>query len=387
MSIIYITNRSNLFLNGNIYSVNSLSCGVIDKIISHIPLDAQETEYSDLLVKNNLLDLNYNYSEYMPDTEDFELSTCWLEITQGCNCRCVHCYEGTVHKKSDVVLSLKEWHKTIDQLLESGFKRFVVIGGEPCVSENVEDILRYVSEKGGDTTLFTNGTLISLALKDIIVSHKIRVKFSIYGHNSSVHDGITQHVGSFKLLTDNIQFFINNHIDVSASVILMKENEKYYQQICNYLDSLGINYKCDVIREVFGGCQSQHIPENTDLIRSFCRTSPQFPKIDKKKFDLAVKYNTCWFGKIVVCEDGAVLPCVFERNNILGNVKKQSIAEILNSPEIKYCWEFNINKVDNCKECEFRFGCKDCRPLASACGSIEAQNPRCTYNAFRGKWI
>lgn len=375
------------FSNGNIYSINKSACDVIDKIMSKESLNAKEKEYANTLVKNGLIDIDYNFEKYTPITTDFNFGTCWLEITQGCNCRCLHCYEGNIHRKSDDCLSINEWFGAIDQLIESGFKRFVVIGGEPCVSDYVDEILLYVSGKGGDVTLFTNGTLISPELNELILNNNIRVKFSIYGHNASVHDNITQHPGSFDTLLKNMKYLIEKNVDVSASVIIMKENEGYYQDILKFLDNLGIEYKFDVIREVFGGCQSQHTPTNMNVVKKFYRTSPRFPKITRKHFDLAINHNTCWFGKIVICEDGSVLPCVFERNNILGNIKNKSIKDILNSSNLKKCWEFSIDKVENCKQCEFRFGCKDCRPLASACGNINAKNPRCTYDANSGEWL
>lgn len=374
------------FNSGDIFSINSNSCATIEKIIAGEMLNQEEIEYKELLITNNLLVSDYDYKNYTPSISNFKLNTCWLEITQGCNCKCVHCYEGQIHNRTVSQLSLDEWFNVINQLFENGFTRFVVIGGEPCVNKDVGDILQYVSQNGGDVTLFTNGTIINEKLKNIIIHNNIKIKFSIYGHNSCLHDSITKHPGSFNLLMNNIKFFMENKVNVSASVILMKENEKYYKDIYNFLDLLQIKYKSDVIREVFGGSQSHHVPKNTELVRSFYKTLPRFPKITKKKFDLACNYNTCWYGKLVISEDGSVLPCVFERNSIIGNVKNQTIKEILNTSKLKKFWGYKIDNVEGCKECEFRYGCKDCRPLAASCGNINAKNPRCTYDVINGEW-
>jgi predicted nucleotidyltransferase len=47
----------------------------------------------------------------------------------------------------------------------------------------------------------------------------------------------------------------------------------------------------------------------------------------------------------------------------------------------------DFSKINTCKDCEFRFACKDCRPLAFAeNANISEKTPRCTYNPYEGKW-
>ncbi len=41
--------------------------------------------------------------------------------------------------------------------------------------------------------------------------------------------------------------------------------------------------------------------------------------------------NTYFSGKIAIKDDGSVLPCVFARDNPLGNVNQSSLKEILDS--------------------------------------------------------
>jgi len=40
-----------------------------------------------------------------------------------------------------------------------------------------------------------------------------------------------------------------------------------------------------------------------------------------------------------------------------------------------------------CGSCEYRFACKDCRPMAYAeHGRMTDQNPRCCYDPMTGRW-
>ena len=373
------------FNSGDIFSINKESCNVLNKIIKTRVLTKGELEYAQMLKDTNLL--GEAIKKYYPIEPNRELDLCWLEITQLCNCKCVHCYEGNTHFSSKQLLTVDDWKSVIDQLCCLGVKRVVVIGGEPCLYNYIETIVEYVSSKKIDTTIFTNGTCISNNLKEIILKQNIKMKFSLYGHCENVHDKITNLPGSFNKLVNNIEYFLKNDIDVTVAVVLMKENERFVNEIITFLKKIGVKkYRFDVIREVFGGTQNSHIPTIDNIKELAQRTCANFPKISKEKFDIAYYRNTCWNGKIVVSEDGNVLPCVFERNISLGNIKNSSIEEILYGEKTMECWNCTFDYIDECKDCEFRFACKDCRPLAFASGNKVGKNPRCTYNVARGEW-
>lgn len=373
--------------NGNIFSVNSNSCGAINHYIRNTALTPEESEYISLLENKGLIDYTFMPIQYTPIMQEAELDLCWLEITQGCNCRCIHCYEGESHIPSTKSLSLDEWRDIVDQISLCGVKRVVIIGGEPCIHPNINEIAEYVSSKSINTTIFTNGTYISNDLKKTIIKNGIKMKFSLYGHCSEVHDKITRCPGSFRKLIDSIEYFIKSNIQVNVAVVIMRENESYYYEIIDFLKGLGVtNYRVDVIRETFCNIQSSHLPESNAIIELVKRTRPSFQKITKAKFDRACSRNTCWSGKIVVCEDGSVLPCVFARNIVLGNVKDDTIKDILTAKITNDCWHFDFSKVRECGECEFRFACKDCRPLAEASLGLFEKNPRCNYNVYTGEW-
>lgn len=371
---------------GDVFSINSDSCNVIDKFLKKEELNDLEQEYISLLIEKNLLNPIFKFREYVPLREK-KLKMCWLEITQQCNCRCIHCYEGENHFKTDNPLSLNEWLNIIDQISDLGVKNVVVIGGEPCVHQDICEIIEKLAKKKINTTLFSNGTCISSKLKDIMIKNNIHFKCSVYGHNSKIHDTITNHKGSFEKLMNNINFFKDNGVDVTVAVVIMKENENYYSEISEFVNSLGVKFRFDVIREVFNGNQSEHVPSNDTVINSAMKLSPKFAKIYNKQFDMAMTHNTCWYGKLAICEDGNVLPCVFERNISYGNVRVNTIENILDFSVLDDCWDLTIDNIDECKDCEYRYACKDCRPLAMACKTVYSKNPRCKYNVYRGEWI
>lgn len=374
------------FRNGKVYQINSLACDEIEKYFKDT---TYSSEYITKLAQMDLLDMSFRPNVYSPYKASPNLDMVWLEITQGCNLRCLHCYEGNTHFVSKKTILLSKWIDVINQLSKLNIKRVVVIGGEPCVSPFLLPILSELCKYHIQTTLFTNATLLTPEQIAFIINHcdDISVKTSIYGHNARVHDLITSVNGSFDKLNNNIQLLLSHGVSVRAAVVIMKENQDYLKEIIEYVKQSGMKYaRYDVIRNVFGGTQNKHTPTDPIIINSVKYTKPNF-SITKDKFDNNYFYNSCWRGKLAITEEGNIIPCVFEREIIIGNVNESTIREILDSDALKMQWCHSFEKVKVCCECEFRFACKDCRPLGKGVsGNIYEKNPRCTYDPYTGKW-
>ena len=87
-----------------------------------------------------------------------------LELSRACNLRCIYCYadSGTA---LDAELSLAEILDAVDQAVELGAKRIIVLGGgEPLVHPDILTILRHIHHRGAGIDLFTNGTRITAGL-------------------------------------------------------------------------------------------------------------------------------------------------------------------------------------------------------------------------------
>ena len=53
------------------------------------------------------------------------------------------------------------------------------------------------------------------------------------------------------------------------------------------------------------------------------------------------------------------------------------------------CWHTTKDHVEKCKDCEYRYACNDCRPLAQGSDSGKrwlASSVDCLYNPYTGKW-
>ena len=382
------------FTSTDVYWINDEACELLDRFIAAdgdiSQFTTEEKAYISLLETKQLYREEYKLKAYTPNVERSQhLKMAWLEITQACNCRCLHCYQGDDHFQNVDVLELKDWKRVIDELYTLGVSRVVVIGGEPCMHKDICEILNGLYEREIETTLFTNATMIDACLMDLLIrcSDRISVKVSLYADNADDHDKITRRHGSFDELVRNVRTLTQNGATVDVAVVAMRENQDKLADIRQFIHSLGANYsKFDVIRNVFGGRQDQHTPTAQDIVDSCSFCEPHF-KADRRRFDENFYENSCWFGKIAITETGDVLPCVFERGIIYGNVKKLAVKDILEAEELKRCWYMDFSCVESCKDCEFRYSCKDCRPLGiSVRGDIHTKNPRCRYDPYTGQW-
>lgn len=229
------------FNSGDVYSINPEACAIIKKIINNKKLNEKENDYKKLLLDNNLFNNDFTPQIYNPTRpEKMPLNLVWLEITQACNMKCLHCYEGNIHKHMNNRMTVQQWINIIKEINLYGVKNVVVIGGEPCLFKELTTLLEELVKYNINTTLFTNAYFLNQDMMDLIIRNKeiISVKVSLYGHNSEVHDAITQHNGSFEVLHKNVTYLINNNVRVSAAIVIMKENEMYIDNIKNYLESI-----------------------------------------------------------------------------------------------------------------------------------------------------
>lgn len=328
------------------------------------------------------------------------LQFAWLEITDQCNECCLHCYGSFSPDKNGKIikpLGHTEWESVIQSLAEVGCKQVQFIGGEPfryrgeTKAQTVLDLAEFARKKDfGFIEIFTNGTLISAETVKRIKDLDVSIALSIYSSNAAIHDSITQTPGSYRKTLRAISMLQEAGVPVRAAIVVMKQNEDTIEQTLEMAQNLGLNNRAPDVARPSGRAQETDItPGVATLLKYGFITKPNF-STNLDTFRRNHLYNSCLAGKIAVTTDGKVIPCIFSRNNILGSLKDQELADVLESPVLKEMWEQTKDKVLVCKDCEYRYACSDCRPLAegSSCGKdySNAPFPRCTYNPYSGKW-
>lgn len=373
------------------FSINDVAYSIIERCIIHMqPLENDiEKSYVESLKEHNLISDSFSPRPYQITADySIKLNFAWLELTSACNYHCVHCYEGEEHICSNAPLSLSKWKKILKDLKFSGCSKIQFTGGEPCLFQGFASLLNFAHSLCFDEiSIFTNTSLLTEDLMALFKDLNIRVRFSLYGHSANIHDAVTRQHGSFEKTVVNVKKMLALGIHVEPEVVILRENEECIENIKDFIAKMGLPYKgFDVIRPVYGGTQKFHSPTNPDVLYAKHRKKPSF-RITKARFLRAFDKNTCWYGKFAIESNGNVMPCIFTRNISYGNLTVNSVKDILCSPSLRENWFLDFSKVDVCKDCEFRFACKDCRSLGmSSCNNIKSKNPRCLYNPYTGTW-
>lgn len=351
-------------------------------------------DYLNLLVEK---DLGF-YSEVWIERHEIQkvieknIDTVWLELRKACNLKCCHCYmDCTGGSDSDLdILSLEDWKKILDQIDEYKPKKVILIGGEPLLFKEIYNLIEYIKEKLQyvQIILYSNLTMLNKELVVLLKKNHIKVVTSIYSNKPHIHDKITGHIGSFDNTVNAISILRNEGIYVKANAVIMKENYKEVEEIKKFIYELtGVRGRIDIIRDV-GKSKEHLIPKEMSKDTGRIRTEADFKGISSIEFLRNYSGNSCWQGKINITCDGYVSPCIMGENFIDKNfnLKRNSLAAILNDYLIPKFWSLSRDKIEICKDCEYRYVCKDCRPMCIENNNIHNRGKLCTYNPYNRQW-
>lgn len=95
-------------------------------------------------------------------------------------------------------------------------------------------------------------------------------------------------------------------------------------------------------------------------------------------------FNPCLGKQVAVDTNGDIKPCLWLNVNI-GNILSKNIKELIRLAKFDQYWELSKNKIDECKECEIRFACSDCRVFSDNGEFSKNKKPLfCKYNPYLG---
>ena len=81
-----------------------------------------------------------------------------LLVTKFCNLSCFYCYAEDILNKKDVEeFSLENLKDIIDQAYDAGCRWINILGGEPLLRNDIEELIDYIHQKGMFIEMTTNG--------------------------------------------------------------------------------------------------------------------------------------------------------------------------------------------------------------------------------------
>lgn len=179
-----------------------------------------------------------------------------VELTYGCNLRCVHCYnpthEATNELTTDMVL------RTLDGLAEQGCLRVGFTGGELFTRRDALVIMRHAKRLGLLINVLTNATMITPALADQIRAlDPYQVDVSVYGATSETYERVTRVPGSFERFSRGVDLLAQRRVPVLLKLVLLTLNVHEHDAMRDFARTRNLPYQAstDVHPKVDGSLE------------------------------------------------------------------------------------------------------------------------------------
>lgn len=375
-SCIYDLNNSKLF------SVNkALSDKIIEINENRIPvetdIDCELKNTLEKLIENGIIKISRTHSSKNINDiikKDTGCKFAWIEITNKCNLKCIHCYnESDSH--CDSVMKVHDFYRIIDSLSKIGVPKIQITGGEPFLNrDNLKMMLNYSVGKFSYIEIFTNGTLITDEWFKYLAENNIHIALSVYSYVPQMHDSVTGLEGSFEKTNQTISNLKKYNIPYRVCNVLMKGIELGKKDN----DLYTLSEDKDVVR-VTGRANLNLMTDNLMKKRLITKKTFQRP-ITKSFCARLISGHNCFNDKIYISADLEVFPCVMERRIKHCSLKEH---ELILDKEIR---KLTKDKIKECCECEYRYACFDCRP--NSLDKDMTEKPwYCTYNPIVGEWM
>lgn len=390
------------FRTEDVYSLNSAATAIAQWVDRRIPFAEVNPNHIPFLTWLQKLDLLKLSSDPIALLEEqtvqstYPLNFLWLELGANCNLGCSHCYAETQNPAlfdqkritlPGTPMTLGDWVQVLQQASELGCHEVQFTGGEVLLYRDLLKLIDIAKDQGFDfIEVYTNGMLLTENKVKAFAERNVHLAVSLHGTHAETHDVVTGLRGSFERTLAGLQRAKDNAVPVRIAGVAVAANQHDIIHLPTFANSLGFpEVRFDVVREVGSGSESTLMPDDPEVLAEKWLTSPIFAA-NRDDYEHNRLWNPCWAGKLNIINNGDVIPCIMGRTEVSGNVKDQSLREILDSPKLASLWGLTKDQIEVCKDCEYRYVCGDCRPLAIARGDLHGSMPRCTYDPYKGQW-
>lgn len=331
----------------------------------------------------------------LPDAPAHPLDFLWVELNGECNLGCTFCYAGAQHpalypaarpRPAGAPLTFDEWRDVLRQAAELGCRAVQFIGGEAMLDRRLPRLLAAAAELGFTfIEVFTNGTTLTDAAARALARRGVAVAVSLHGSTAATHDDVTGRPGSFDRATAGLAALRRHGVAVRLASVAVAGNQDDILALDDVAAGLGLGAPAiDVVRPI-DAADRRLLPTAPAVLGRSWLLEPAFVA-DRARFDHNRRWNPCWAGKLAIAPNGDFMPCVMGRGEVVGNARTDALADVAAGPGLRRLWGLTKDEIAVCRDCEYRYVCGDCRPLAAAESGLTGKTARCTYDPARGDW-
>ncbi len=184
-----------------------------------------------------------------------------LEVTHRCPLNCQHCYNNLpmgdrTARTSE--LTVGEYHRLLDEMQQAGVLWVLFTGGEIFGRRDFPEIYKAAKQRGFLITLFTNGTLITQAIADMLTEYRpFAVEITLYGATQETYEGLTQIPGSYDRCIRGIRLLLERGLPLKLKTVPTTINRhEVYEMKRMAEEDFGVEFKYDPLINPRTDCSS-----------------------------------------------------------------------------------------------------------------------------------
>lgn len=346
----------------------------VKKLIREYHIEKKNAEkFIDSLIDYELL--AYNSKDSMQEINESKdnsiIGHCYLHVTKKCNLTCGYC-SINANCSSDEDLTTNELKKLLRLLSVNKIHQLVLSGGEPIIRQDFEEITLYAEHLFPELGIVTNCTLLDDDKAKFIAQHYKKIQVSIDSGDEKIHDSIRGE-GSFKKSIHGIQLLKKYHAEnIKITPTINKINCDGIESIVKVAKELDVYLAPRFITPSGRGADDYDSYEisNEVIIDCYKKIWRKCKELGYRKYSIKQYFteimspkNGCGVCRNKICVDvnGDIYPCAYmmSKDAKVGNVfQTQSIKRQINNSDFgKKLYGFDINKIENCKNCSVRYFC------------------------------
>lgn len=360
-------------IDEKIYGLDQLETNIVTSCERNNPVVGNESFLKELkqlrvgnFYENRVYVQKLRIGSHVDETDPFfpfsppELHRAFLEINNSCDRDCWFCGFYGIKRSMGCMgcnkwrgdgktLTIERWKEVIEGLNSLDCRDIFITGGDlTLIWDKAIDILDYADGKFCSIYMILHQE--SISSREI---EDLKDKAKIIAQTEVLHD---------EQCDDIINLLIVKPGDLHA---IKKINGR------NIMKDFIVHDK---------SCISNKVP---------LTSKKRISAVDMYKFWSNLEYHPCLGHTLSICYNGDVIPCPMMRDHCFGNVIDKDVHNIFetNWEDINKFWRFNLDEIERCTGCEFRYSCSECRALEEELTGRLNGKILCDYNPKEGEWI
>lgn len=172
-----------------------------------------------------------------------------FEITERCNLKCVHCYinqPAGSRPARQRELNLDEIRSILDQMADVGTLNLLLTGGEILLRKDFKDIYLHAKRKGMLVSLFTNGTLLTKGLADLLAEYPpYQVEITLYGWSAETYERVTQTPRAYLRCRRGIEMLNERGVRLGLKTMVLTINRHELGEMQAFAAGMNVPFRYD----------------------------------------------------------------------------------------------------------------------------------------------